>query len=520
MTCNSRSDGFDRRYFLSVAALVLGAFCASTSGAQRPNIVVILADDLGYGDVGCYNPESRVPTPNLDRLASQGIRFTDAHSPSTVCTPSRYSLLTGRMCFRTGLRGVFTGVDGPLIEKGRLTVAEMLRREGYATACVGKWHVGMTFQGRNGMPVAARGGGVDKVRQVDFSKPIRNGPTDVGFDYFFGTACCPTTDWLYAYIENDRIVEAPTELVKPTTTHWLEYEHFRTGLKSPGFDFRNVDLVFLEKSVTFLERHVRRQPDKPFFLYHSTQTVHLPAMPAKQFVGKSKAGPLGDFIFEFDYVVGELIKTLDRLGVANDTLVIVTSDNGPEIVSVRVQEQFGHNSARPWRGFKRDNWEGGHRVPFIARWPGTIRPGQVSNETICLTDIMATCAAVAGATLPNDAAEDSYNILPALIGEKRDRPVREYTLHQTIRNALGIRRGPWKLLAHKGSGGNDYDRQTILEPYRLDNAVPGAAGQLYNLSEDPGEIRNLYNEHPKIVAELSGRLGHDQSRGRSTPLRH
>jgi arylsulfatase A len=183
--------------------------------ASRPNIVVVLADDLGYGDVACYNPESKIATPNLDRLAVEGMRFTDAHSPSTVCTPSRYSLLTGRMCFRTGLRGVFTGVDGPLIEPGRLTIAELLRRQGYATACVGKWHLGMTFYGSDGRPVAPRGGGLDKVRQVDFSRPIRNGPTEAGFDYFFGTACCPTTDWLYAYIENDRVVESPTELVKP-----------------------------------------------------------------------------------------------------------------------------------------------------------------------------------------------------------------------------------------------------------------------------------------------------------------
>lgn len=498
-------------------ALSVPAGYVQAESPGKPNVVFILADDMGYGDVGCYNPESKVPTPHLDRLARQGIRFTDAHSASTVCTPSRYGLLTGRMCFRTGLRGVFTGVDGPLIERGRLTVAELLRREGYATACVGKWHVGMTFLQPDGQPVAPRGGGLEKVRRVDFTRRIEDGPTKLGFDYFFGTACCPTTDWLYAYIENDRVVEAPTAIVRPDTQYWLQYEHFRAGLKAPGFEFRNVDLEFLDRSVRFLESHVRRQPGKPFFLYHATQAVHLPAMPAKQFVGKTEAGPLGDFIYEFDYVVGALLDALDRLGVADHTLVMVSSDNGPEIVITHMREQFGHDSARPWRGMKRDNWEGGHRVPFLARWPGKIPPGSVSDETICLTDVMATCAAIVGAKLPENAGEDSYNILPALLGRPHGQPVRDHTLHQTISNAMGIRRGPWKLLAHKGSGGNNYERSAILSKYRLPDTDPEAPGQLYNLDSDPGETRNRYSEQPEIVAELTGRLESCRSSGRSAP---
>jgi arylsulfatase A-like enzyme len=482
-----------------------------------PNIVVIYADDLGYGDVECYNPQSKVPTPNLNKLAERGIRFTDAHSPSTVCTPSRYSLLTGRMCFRTGLRGVFTGVDGPLIEKNRLTIAQLLRDHGYATACVGKWHVGMTFLKPDGQPVALRGGGIKKVRQVDFTRPIQDGPIDVGFDYFFGTACCPTTDWLYAYIENNRFVEAPVELVSPKTTHWLEYEHFRTGLKAQNFDFRNVDLVFLDKSEKFLKKHVRKHPHKPFFLYHSAQAVHLPAMPASPFVGKTKAGPLGDFIYEFDYIVGRLMKTLETLGVADNTLVIVTSDNGPEIVVTQMRERFGHDSASPWRGLKRDNWEGGHRVPFIVCWPGKIRPGSVTDQTICQTDLMATFTAIVGAKLPENAGEDSFNILPALLGQRRDKPVREYTLHQTISNALSIRHGPWKLLAHKGSGGNRYDGR-YLTLFEIADTDPKAPGQLYNLSTDPHEERNLYSKYPEIVTEMQQKLDYFQSSGRSAPL--
>jgi arylsulfatase A-like enzyme len=503
-----------RRYFTPVIALFLIA--ATATAAELPNIVVILADDLGYGDVGCYNPESKIPTPHLDRLARQGLRMTDAHSPSTVCTPSRYSLLTGRMCFRTGITGVLTGVDGPLIEQERLTLPGLLKRQGYRTACVGKWHVGMTFLKPDGSPVAPRGGGLAKVREVDFSQRIQDGPTERGFDYFFGTVCCPTTDWLYAYIENHRFVEPPTELVKPATSDWLEYEHFREGLKSPGFDFRQVDMKFLRQSQQFLNRHVKEHPQQPFFLYHATQAAHLPSMPAAEFVGKSHAGPLGDFVVELDFVVGELLRTLDRLGVADNTLVIVTSDNGPEIVATRLREDHGHDSARPWRGFKRDNWEGGHRVPFIARWPGKIAPEQVSHETICLTDLMATCAAITGAALPNNAGEDSVNLLPVFLGENLVKPIREYTLHQTISNDLAIRAGDWKLLDHKGSGGNDYN-QPGLRKYRLEDSVPLASGQLYNLAKDPGETMNAWLDQPETAARLTQWLQRAKSAGRSVP---
>jgi arylsulfatase A-like enzyme len=305
-------------------------------------------------------------------------------------------------------------------------------------------------------------------------------------------------------------------LAAPKTKHWLEYEHFRTGLKARNFDFRNVDLVFLDKSEQFLKDHVRKYPQRPFFLYHSAQAVHLPAMPATQFVGKSKAGPLGDFIYEFDYIVGRLAKTLAELGVADNTLIIVTSDNGPEIVVTQMREQFGHDSASPWRGLKRDNWEGGHRVPFMACWPGRIRPGRITDQTICQTDLMATFAAIVGAKLPENAGEDSYNILPVLLGEPQDQPVRDYTLHQTISNALSIRYGPWKLLAHKGSGGNRYD-SSHLKPYAMADTDPGAPGQLYNLSTDPREEHNLFNKYPEVVAKMKRQLAHFQSSGRSAP---
>ena len=516
---------FGRREFLKATALGAAAAALprgarSAGAAERlPNIVFILADDLGYGDVGCYNPQSKVPTPNLDRLAAQGIRFTDAHSASTVCTPSRYSLLTGRMCFRTGMRGVFTGAGGPcLIEPGRLTVAQMLRQKGYTTACFGKWHVGLTFLDREGKPIHQ--GGLAAVRRIDYSRAIPDAPIHRGFDRFFGTACCPTTDWLYAYIDGDRVPVPPAGPLDkgPLPKHPYANDN-RPGLVAPDYDLEKVDLVFLEKSQRFIEQHVRQHPEKPFFLFHSAQAVHLPSFPAERFQGKTQAGPHGDFIFEMDAIVGELMKTLDRLGVADNTLVMFSSDNGPEVLTtVRMRTDHQHDPARPWRGMKRDGWEGGHRVPLIARWPGRIRPGTTTDQMTSLSDVMATCAAVAGAKLPDSAAEDSYNMLPVLLGEQGDRPVRQYLLEQTISLALSIRRGPWKYLDHKGSGGNSYGKG-MLAPYALPEAAPEAPGQLYNLATDPGETRNLYLKHPEIVKELKAKLDEYKSTGRSAPAR-
>ena len=386
---------------LSLAAgPALVAAAAAAANTPRPNILFILADDLGYGDVGCYNPESKVPTPNLDRLAKEGLRFTDAHSPSTVCTPTRYSIMTGRMAFRLNYRGVFTGVGGPgLITADRLTLPAMLRKKGYETALFGKWHIGMTFSDRDGKPINK--GGLAAVRQVDYSRPVPDAPVHRGFDHFFGTVCCPTTDWLYAYMDGDRIPVPPTEVVDKSKLPSHEWSFdCRPGLLAPGFDLEEVDMVFLEKSLQFLDAQAESIPKKPFFLFHSLQAVHLPSFPGKDFKGKTEAGPHGDFIFEFDYVVGELLKRLEKHGFAENTLVIVTSDNGPEVGTVvNMRDKYQHDGARPWRGMKRDNWEGGHRVPLIARWPGKIKAGSTTSQTACLTDLMATCAAIVEASL-------------------------------------------------------------------------------------------------------------------------
>lgn len=487
----------------------------------RPNIVLILADDLGYGDVSCYNDRAKVATPNIDRLAQQGMRFTDAHSPATVCTPTRYSLMTGQMAFRVPRGGtVFTGVGGPsLIAPGRLTLPAMLRANGYSTACIGKWHVGLTFFDKDGKPV--RDTGVDSVRRVDFSRRIEGGPLDHGFERFFGTACCPTTDWLYAFIDGDRVPVPPTAPLDKSRLPRHPYaDDCRAGLIAPDFPMEGIDQVFLRKSREFLEEHVRKTPGKPFFLYHSAQAVHLPSFPAERFKGKTQAGPHGDLIHELDFVVGELLATLDKLGLADNTLVNFTSDNGPETTTVvHMRADFGHDGARPWRGVKRDNWEGGHRVPFIARWPGKVKPGTTSGQLTSLTDVMATLASIVGANLPADAAEDSFNMLPALLGQD-NAAIRPYMIQQAFgARYLSIRRGNWKYLDHTGSGGNNYEKSPQLRPFILPDTAPDAPGQLYDLQADPGETRNLYHEHPAIVKELKALLAQSRASGRSRPQR-
>ena len=451
---------------LAAAAVSMG--CAPSPPEGRlPNILLILADDLGYGDVSAYNDQARVQTTNLDALAAQGLLFTDAHSPSTVCTPTRYGILTGRIPFRTGMAGVFTGVEGPcLIEEGRLTLPQMLWEAGYATAMVGKWHLGMTFFTDDGRPVyelelpaetreeRARTG-VERVRRVDFGTPIPDGPLRRGFDSFCGSVACPTTDWLYAWIDGDR-VPVPREVLdrEPLPKHPYANDN-RRGLIAPDYDLERVDMVFLEKSIRFLETRAAELPKRPFFLFHSMQAVHLPSFAAPEFQGRTGAGPHGDFLFEVDVLVGELMAALGRLGLADETLVLFTSDNGPEVTTAhQMRRDHGHDGARPWRGLKRDQWEGGHRVPMFVRWPGSIPAGTTTDQTFSLTDIMATLASLAGYALPNDAAEDSFDFSALLTGRASGAAIRGSTLHQTHRLALALRLGEWKFLDHPGSGGN------------------------------------------------------------------
>ncbi len=506
---------------VTLSALMAGSVFAQD---KRPNIVVILTDDLGYGDVACYNPESKVPTPNIDAMAKQGMRFTDAHSPATVCTPTRYALLTGRLSFRTGLFPIFNGLQGPsLIEPERLTLPELLKDAGYATAMSGKWHLGMTFYDKQGKILSARGTG--KIMDADYSRRIDGGPIDHGFDTFFGTPNCPATDYLYAYVEDAHIPNPPVAMIDRTAypKHAFNFQ-FRGGYASPDFDASEVDMVFLEKSQAFIRNHTKANPDQPFFLYHAMHAVHLPTLPAEQFYGKTEAGPHGDFIYMMDHIVGELMKTLEETGQAENTLVVFCSDNGPETGTVlRMIKAYDHNGAHPWRGLKRDSWEGGHRTPMIVTWPGKVEPGTTSDELISLLDLFATSAAIAGKDYPSDAGEDSYNMLPVLLGEQGDDPVRPYLVQQGHSQSLSIRMGDWKYLDHKGSGGTNYFKKDPKKKgpvhLLLPELDPDAPGQLYNLKDDPGETTNLYSKHPQIATKLKAMLDASIESGRSTGTR-
>jgi arylsulfatase A len=508
------------RHFSSFSFLVALVLTSPLMpAADLPNIVLILADDLGYGDVRCYNPESKVATPHVDRLAAQGMRWTDAHSPSTVCTPTRYGLMTGQMPFRIPRGGtVFTGIGGPsLIAAERLTMPEMLLQKGYATAAVGKWHIGWTFRDAKGNAITSPGG--DGVKLIDPARRIEGGPLDHGFQTFFGTACCPTTDWLYAYIDGDRIPVPPTGPLQRDRLPKNPYtEDCRPGWIAADFDMQEVDQRFLQQSLGFIREHVRTTPKQPFFLFHATQAVHLPSFPGKDFRGKSQTGPHGDFIAQFDAIVGSLMNELEKQGIADNTLVLLSSDNGPEVAAaVHMRADHGHDGAKPWRGVKRDAWEGGHRVPFIVHWPSRIKAGSTCDHLASLTDVMATLADVIDFSLPHDAAEDSFSLLPALKGTATS-AARPYLLTQAFQGAatLSLRRGNWKLINHRGSGGNRYD-QGELKRYALQESEPSAPAQLYDLTTDPGETNNLFVKRADVAKELQELLLQSIKYGRSRP---
>jgi len=383
----------------------------------------------------------------------------------------------------------------------------------------GKWHVGITAYDKAGKPIHQNG--LEAVKRIDYSRPLHGGPIDHGFDHFFGTISCPTTDWLYAYVEDDRIPVPPTQIIDRGHLPKHPYSRDnRPGMIAPNFDVEEVDMVFLEKSLEFLDEHQKQKPKIPFFLFHSLQAVHLPSFPGKDFKAKTDAGPHGDFIFQFDHVVGALLAKLEQLKIADNTLVIVTSDNGPEVPTViNMRKTHNHDGARPWRGVKRDNWEGGHRVPFLVRWPKRVKAGNVSNQIICQTDLFATFANLTDYKLKYNEGEDSFDFSPVLLRNKKS-PVRPFILHQTINLSLAIRKGNWKFLDHKGSGGSNYNRggEWGLKQYALPENEPDADGQLYNLKDDPGETTNLYFKQANIRKKLKATLDRLVSSDRSSPM--
>ncbi len=492
---------------LALIAIVLTSrFSVTAAEHARPNIVVILADDLGYGDVGCYNSDSKIPTPHLDQLAASGMRFTDAHSPSSVCTPTRYAILTGRYAWRSRLqRGVLGPWSPPLIAADQLTVGTLLKQHGYATGCVGKWHLGWEWPTKDGKPPS---NGADNLSNVDFTKPIAQGPNARGFDFYFGTDVPNYAP--FCFIQNDRTIGIPSVPFGP-----------QKGPSLPGWDWVNVLPGITQQAVQFVEDRAKAKP--PFFLFLPLTSPHYPVVPAPEFRGKSSAGEYGDFVFQSDETVGRVLDALQRSQLDDNTLVIFTSDNGPEIGNEvhpgaydRIPK-YHHASMGRLRGAKRDLWEGGHRVPFIARWPGQIPPGSTSAETICHVDLLATIAALLDTKLPDSAGVDSYNLLPALRGETRAKPLREATVHHAFSGKFAIRQGDWVLIAAPTGD----DNRKLGEPDWFQNergyAPHNQSTELFDLRKDLPQQHNVSAEHPEVVTELIVLLEKYISEGRSTP---
>ncbi|MEZ4615704.1 MAG: arylsulfatase [Caldilineaceae bacterium] len=459
-----------------------------------PNIIFILADDMGYGDVSCLNEAGKIHTTHIDQLAAAGMIYRDAHATSAVCTPSRYSILTGRYNWRSALKqGVTWGYSPPLLEEGRLTVAALLQSQGYATGCVGKWHLGWNW---------AKLGPAQEA--VDFARPITNGPTSIGFDYFFGISASLDMP-PYVYVENDRPTAVPDHEVAARDGKEL----LRAGPTAPDFVHETVLPTLTEKAIAWIDEQA--EGDRPFFLYFPLPAPHTPILPTAEFQGKSGTNSYGDFCLQVDDVVGQVMAALDRHEIAEDTILIFTSDNG---CSPRVDYEelatLGHNPSYVFRGHKADIYEGGHRIPLIVRWPATIAPGIITDETVCLVDFMATCAAVTGVSLPANAGEDSVSHLPLWQGEPLSEPLRPATVHSSMNGSLSIRQGRWKLEMCPGSGGWSYPQPG-----------PESAGlpplQLYDLAVDIGERQNVAAEQPAIVEELTELLTSYIRNGRSTP---
>ncbi len=455
---------------------------------SKPNIVYILCDDLGWGDLECFNKDSGIPTPNANKLASEGIRFVDMHSPSSVCTPTRYGILTGRYCWRSRLKsGVLDGRGSNLIEPGRLTVASMLKAQGYHTAAIGKWHLG--FQDH---------------QPVDYAKPLTPGPNDHGFDYFFGIPASLDFE-PYLFVENNKPVEAPTAKTEgkndPRGVFW------RAGDIAPSFTMEGCLPTLADKAVAYLKERAAASPSQPFFLYFPLTGPHTPWMPTKEWRGKSKAGIYGDFVAQVDALLGRISATLEQTGQARNTLLVFTSDNGAHWTPDD-KAKFPHRANANWRGMKADIHDAGHRIPLIARWPGQIKGGQVSRQLGCLTDLMATAAEVVGFTLPGGAGEDSFSWLPAATGSKPKTALRDTIVHHSSQGMFAIRRGDWKLCLGRGSGG-------FSAPQKIEPKPGEPEGELYNLAADSGETDNVYLKHPDVVAELTARLNRYKVEGRS-----
>ena len=497
----------------SITLLMMVAFgnLSAAEVASKPNIIYVLCDDLGYGDVKCLNPQGKIATPNMDALAAKGMIFTDVHSSSSVCSPTRYGIMTGRYNWRTKLQsGVLGGLSPRLIEQGRLTTAQLLKNQGYNTACIGKWHLGMDWVKKEGKDVAELNiESASQVHNVDYSKPIKNGPNSVGFDYYYGISA--SLDMVpYTFIENDRVAKLPSVEKEFPMFLGREKGKCRKGPAAPDFEVEDVLPTLTTKAIDFVKaRSVDAKAGKPFFLYLPLASPHTPIAPTKDWQGKSGLNYYADFVMQTDHSLGLILAELDRQGIADNTLVVLTSDNGcspqadfPELLSK------GHNPSHLFRGHKADIFEGGHHIPFIVRWPAMVKPGTKSDQLLCLTDLMATCADILKVALPANAGEDSVSFLSALIGQDKG-SLREALVHHSVNGTFAIRQGNMKLLMCKDSGGWSDPRPGTVKP-----GMPEL--QLFDLSNDIGERINLHDKQSETVKNLTNLLEKYIADGRST----
>jgi len=480
----------------------------------RPNMVYILADDLGYGDVSCLNSEGKIPTPNLDRLAVQGMLFTDAHSTSAVCSPSRYSILTGRYNWRSTLQKGIVGVYGdPLIAEDRLTVAGFLKQNGYSTTCIGKWHLGQGWDfgptedflpDRQKDPPPVATAEQKAIWQEAFARPTTGGPTTRGFDSYFGV---DVPNWPpYCFLEDDRTVGIPSEFLPSRLLG--NNQGSVPGPALTGWNFEQLLPSFAQRAGDYIAEQTKQ--DNPFFLYMPLTSPHTPLAVNDEWKGKSGLNLYADFVMETDAIVGVVLAALEEHGAVDSTIVMFASDNGcAHYIGVPELEAMGHFPSAQYRGYKSDAWDGGHRIPFIVRWPGVTQPGNSCSHTVCLSDLMATSSDILGKKLPDNAGEDSVSILPLLRGE--DRPVRQHVVHHSISGKFAIRNGKWKLVLCAGSGGWTFPK----DDEATEQGLP--AIQLYDMEADPGERRNLEAECTDVVDALVSTLEQLVANGRSTP---
>jgi arylsulfatase A len=468
---------------------------------------------MGYGDLAIQNPESKIPTPNLDQLAREGLRFTDAHSSSGICTPSRYALLTGRYHWRK-FHSIVNSFGGSRFDDDRLTLPEMLRQRGYRTACIGKWHLGWNWEAikrpgakpetltndKKGFPPDA----------FDWTKSIPGGPLAHGFDYYFGDDVPNFPP--YAWIENDRVLEAPTLPLTETPTTAEGRWEARPGPMTAGWDLAAVMPRLTQRCVDWIA--AQKDQSGPFFLYFPFTSPHAPIVPTKQFVDSSDAGGYGDFVLQSDWSAGQVLQALDARGLRKNTLVIFTSDNGPEIYAYDRIANYDHRSMGPLRGAKRDIWEGGHRVPMLVRWPGETQPGRVSDALVSQIDVMATIASIIDFPLPIDAAEDSVNLLPLWRDATGGEKLRTSHVHNTNRDHYAVRDGDWVLVDAKSGSLNRLTTRHDRESGYAENTHSGA---LFNLGRDLPQRENLFAMHPDKVAAMRALLEKTREQGHSAP---